>query len=249
MQAVFHAGERLKGRFQGLNAAVAGVIPLLQLAQGEAAAAQNFLLQACGGKFRCGGNPRGDIFTAGNIDATVFRRSKISTALSKREIPRVMLFRLISSHAVVIKISVGFQAKHTDQLWAEHRAMLDAHRIHDTAVRIHTDKKIPFADKISQCVCHTRTPLCYQSQKPTCGMRRFPALCRQLLSYQKAANFCKRFVRFYTFMTIFFQRQIASPSPSVSLSVWPMGLFTSRVAIPSAGVGCLLMTTRSSPRK
>ena len=87
MQAVFHAGERLKGRFQGLNAAVAGVIPLLQLAQGQAAAAQNFLLQACGGKFRCGGNPRGDIFTAGNIDATVFRRSKISTALSKREIP------------------------------------------------------------------------------------------------------------------------------------------------------------------
>ena len=158
MQAVFHAGERLKGRFQGLNAAVAGVIPLLQLAQGEAAAAQNFLLQACGGKFRCGGNPRGDIFTAGNIDATVFQAVKNQHRTFKAGNPAGDAVQVDLFPRGGNKISVGFQAKHTDQLWAEHRAMLDAHRIHDTAVRIHTDKKIPFADKISQCVCHTRTP-------------------------------------------------------------------------------------------
>lgn len=114
------------------------------------------------------------------------------------------------------KISVGFQAKHTDQLWAEHRAMLDAHRIHDAAVRIHTDKKIPFADKISQCVCHTRTPSMLSIAKPTCGMRRFPALCRQLLSYQKAANFCKCFCKVLHFYDNFLS---ATNCPS-----FPLGL-------------------------
>ena len=33
-QAFLHAGERLKRRLQRLNTAVAGVVPLLQLAQG-----------------------------------------------------------------------------------------------------------------------------------------------------------------------------------------------------------------------
>ena len=80
-----------------------------------------------------------------------------------------------------------------------------------------------------------------------CGA--FPRSAVNSYHTRKQQIFASVFVRFYTFMTIFFQRQIAPPSPSVSLSAWPMGLFTSRVAIPSAGVGCLLMTTRSSPRK
>ena len=87
-----------------------------------------------------------------------FRRSKNQHRTFKAGNPAGDAFRLISSHAVVIKSVWASRPKHTDQLWAEHRAMLDAHRIHDAAVRIHTDKKIPFADKISQCVCHTRTP-------------------------------------------------------------------------------------------
>ena len=33
-QTFFHAGERLKRRLQRLDTAVAGVVPLLQLAQG-----------------------------------------------------------------------------------------------------------------------------------------------------------------------------------------------------------------------
>ena len=80
-----------------------------------------------------------------------------------------------------------------------------------------------------------------------CGA--FPRSAVNSYHTRKQQIFASVFVRFYTFMTIFFQRQIAPPSLSVSLSAWPMGLFTSRVAIPSAGVGCLLMTTRSSPRK
>ena len=43
-QAFLHTGERLKGRLQGLDAAVAGIVPLLQFAQGQAAGAQQFVL-------------------------------------------------------------------------------------------------------------------------------------------------------------------------------------------------------------
>ena len=171
-----------------------------------------------------------------------FRRSKISTALSKREIPRVMLFRLISSHAVVIK-SVWASRPNTRISSGQNteQCLMRTVSMTQPSESIQT-RKSRLRIKSVNAFAIQEPPLCYQSQNLTCGMRLFPALCRQLLSYQKAANF-------YTFMTIFFQRQIASPSPSVSLSAWPMGLFTSRVAIPSAGVGCLLMTTRSSPRK
>ena len=63
--------------------------------QAAAACAELSCCEACGGKFRCGGNPRGDIFTAGKSMPRFFQAVKKSgTALSKREIPRVMLLRL-----------------------------------------------------------------------------------------------------------------------------------------------------------
>ena len=175
-----------------------------------------------------------------------FRRSKISTALSKREIPRVMLFRLISSHAVVIK-SVWASRPNTRISSGQNteQCLMRTVSMTQPSESIQT-RKSRLRIKSVNAFAIQEPPLCYQSQNLTCGMRRFPALCRQLLSYQKAANFCKRFCKVLHFYDNFLS---ATNCPSVSLSAWPMGLFTSRVAIPSAGVGCLLMTTRSSPRK
>ena len=102
-QAFLHAGERLKRRLQRLNTAVAGVVPLLQLAQGQAAGLLQLPLQAGRGKLRRGIDPGGNILAARDLDAAVFNRSNTSRTLSNREMPRVIVCRLISSHAAVMK--------------------------------------------------------------------------------------------------------------------------------------------------
>lgn len=102
-QAFLHAGERLKRRLQRLNTAVAGVVPLLQLAQGQAAGLLQLPLQAGRGKLRRGIDQAAISSLPGISMPRFFNRSNTSRTLSNREMPRVIVCRLISSHAAVMK--------------------------------------------------------------------------------------------------------------------------------------------------
>ena len=159
-QAFLHAGERLKRRLQRLNTAVAGVVPLLQLAQGQAAGLLQLPLQAGRGKLRRGIDPGGNILAARDLDAAVFQPVKHQPdALKPGDAAgdRVQV-DLIPRGSDEIRVVI--QRKHADELGAHDGGMLDAHRVHHAAVGIHANQKFTFLGKIRQCICHkNRLPL------------------------------------------------------------------------------------------
>ena len=158
-QAFFYTGERLKRRLQGLDAAVAGIVPLLQFAQGQAACLLQLPLQAGRRKLVGGIDPGGNILAAGNLDAAVFQPVKHQPhALKPGDAPGDGV-QVDLVPGCRDKLRVIIQRKHADELGAHDGRMLDAHCVHHAAVGVHTDQKFTFFGKIRQCVCHKTVPL------------------------------------------------------------------------------------------
>ena len=158
-QTVLHAGERLEGWLQRLNAPVAGVVPLLQLAQRKAPRTDNLTLERGGGQLRCRGHPGGNVLTARQVNAPVFQPVKNQhNTLKPGDAPR---------DAVEVNFlpcgrderRVALKTKNPDQLRTKDRAVFGVYRIHHTAVRVEADKKIPPPGKLVQCIRHTYDPL------------------------------------------------------------------------------------------
>ena len=148
-QAFLHTGERLKGRLQGLDAAVAGIVPLLQFAQGQAAGAQQFVLQAGGGKLGRGVDPGGNVLAARHLDAAVFQPVKhqhhaLKAGKAPCDVAQVDLLPRRGD-----KVCMIVQRKNADQLRAHYNGVLDADRVHNAAVRIHANQKFTLLGKIS----------------------------------------------------------------------------------------------------
>ena len=157
-QAFLHTGERFKGRLQRLNAAVAGIVPLLQLAQGQTAGLLQLPLQAGRGKLGRGVHPSGNVLAAGDLDAAVLQPVKHQPHTLKPGDPAGDRVQVDFVPCSGDKICLLIQRKNTDKLRAHDRRMLDAHCVHHAAVGVHTHQKFAFLCKIRQRVCHKNSP-------------------------------------------------------------------------------------------
>ena len=147
-----------------------------------------------------------------------FSRSNSSTTLSNREMPRVMVCRLISSHAAVMK-SASLSSANT---------------------------RISSGQNTMQCLMRTASMTQPSESMQTRNSRRLRKSANALPTAIPPLILPFYDSRFYQFNASDFGKNYKF---YVSPNACPMGWLMSSVAAASAGVGCLLMMTRSSPRK